>query len=73
LALDGTAPPLKTLIAELHRRDIVVARLEYERLVDEGRVQVIFQARISPTRADDLVGVLESQPGVRRVRIESPA
>jgi putative Mg2+ transporter-C (MgtC) family protein len=71
LALDGTAPPLKTLIAELHRPDIVVAPLEYERLVDEGRVQVILQARISPTRADDLLGALESQPGVRRVRIES--
>jgi len=71
LALDATAPPLQALIAELRRRDIIVAPLEYERLVDEGRVQITLQARISPTRSEELLGALESQPGVRRVRIES--
>jgi len=71
LTLDGTAPPLQTLIDELHRHDIAVAPLEYERLVEEGRVQVTLQARISPGRREALLGTLESQPGVRRVRIES--
>jgi hypothetical protein len=47
-----------------------VAPVEYERLLDEGRVQVTFQARVSPTTSEDLLAVLESQPGVRRVRIE---
>jgi putative Mg2+ transporter-C (MgtC) family protein len=71
LALDGSAPPLPVLVAELRRRNIVVVPLEYERLVDEGRVQITLQARISPAGNEDLLGTLESQPGVRRVRIES--
>src|SRR5262245_21898033 len=70
LTLDGTASPLQTLIDELHQRDIAVAPLDYERLVEEGRVQVTLQARISPGRREELLGALESQPGVRRVRIE---
>jgi putative Mg2+ transporter-C (MgtC) family protein len=70
LALDETAPPLPVIIAALGQRDISVAPVEYERLVDEGRVQVTLQARVSPTTSEDLLGILESQPGVRRVRIE---
>jgi putative Mg2+ transporter-C (MgtC) family protein len=70
LTLDATAPPLPALIAELRRRDIAVTPLEYERLVDEGRVHITLEARVSPTQGHDLLGVLESQPGVRRVRIE---
>jgi len=71
LVLDTTAPPLKTLIAELQRRGIPVRPLEYERLLDEGRLQITLQARISPTKGEELLGALESHPGVRRVRIES--
>ncbi len=70
LALDATAPPLPVIIAALGERDISVAPVEYERLIDEGRVQVTLQARVSPTTSEDLLAVLESQPGVRRVRIE---
>ena len=70
LALDETAPPLAAIIAALAQRDISVAPVEYERLLDEGRVQVTLQARVSPTTSEDLLAVLESQPGVRRVRIE---
>src|SRR5262245_60226061 len=70
LALDATAPPLREIIAALHRRNITAAPLEYERLLDEGRVQVTLQVRISPTAGEDLLGTLESQPGIRRVRIE---
>jgi putative Mg2+ transporter-C (MgtC) family protein len=70
LALDGTAPPLQALIAELGRHDISVAPIEYERLRDEGQVHVTLQARVSPISGEDLLAVLESQPGVRRVRIE---
>jgi putative Mg2+ transporter-C (MgtC) family protein len=70
LALDETAPPLPVIIAALGQHDISVAPIEYERLLDEGRVQVTLQARVSPTTSEDLLAVLESQPGVRRVRIE---
>jgi len=71
LTLDATAPPLKEITAALQRRDITVAPLEYERLLDEGRVQITLRARISPTAGESLLEALESQPGVRRVRIEA--
>jgi len=70
LVLDETAPPLQAIIADLDSHGISVAPTEYERHLDEGRVQVTLQARISPTTSEDLLAVLEAQPGVRRVRIE---
>ena len=70
LVLDETAPPLQAIIADLDSHGISVAPTEYERHLDEGRVQVTLQARISPTTSEDLPAVLEAQPGVRRVRIE---
>ena len=60
------APP----IAMLGDHDISVASVEYERHLDEGRVEVILEARISPTAGESLLTILESRPGVRRVRIE---
>jgi putative Mg2+ transporter-C (MgtC) family protein len=70
LVLDDTAPPLRTIVAALGQHDISVAPVEYERHLDEGRVEVTLQARVSPTTGEELLTVLESQPGVRRVRIE---
>ena len=57
-------------MAELGQHGISVEPAEYERRLDEGRVQITLQARVSPTTSEDLLAVLESQPGVRRVRIE---
>jgi putative Mg2+ transporter-C (MgtC) family protein len=70
LVLDATAPPVRTIVAALGQRDISVAPIEYERHLDEGRVEVTLQARVSPTTREELLTVLESQPGVRRVRIQ---
>jgi len=70
LVLDDTAPPVRAIIAALGEHDITVAPVEYERHLDERRVQVTLRARVSPTAREDLLTVLESQPGVRRVRIE---
>ena len=70
LTLDGTSPTLGALIATLGEHGISVAPVEYERRLDEGRVHVILQARISPTAGETLLTILESQPGVQRVRIE---
>ena len=69
--LDDTAPPLRTIVAALGQHDISVAPVEYEHHLDEGRVEVTLQARVSPTTGEELLTVLESQPGVRRVRIEA--
>ena len=57
-------------MAELAQHGISVAPAEYERHLDEGRVHVTLQARVSPTTSEDLLAILESQPGVRRMRIE---
>jgi putative Mg2+ transporter-C (MgtC) family protein len=70
LVLDETAPPLRAIVGALAQHEISVAPVEYERHLDEGRVEVTLQARVSPTTGEDLLTVLESQPGVRRVRIE---
>ena len=71
LVLDETAPPLP---ASHHCRS---GQPRDQRGADRvraaprrGGVQVTLQARISPTTSEDLLAVLEAQPGVRRVRIE---
>jgi len=43
-----------------------------ERL-DERRIHVTLQARIPPESQEGLVDLLESQPGLERVRIEPVA
>lgn len=71
LVLDESAPPLATILGELGRRGIVTGPAEYDRQVDERRVQVTFQTRVPAGGSDELVAVLEGQPGVRRLRVES--
>jgi putative Mg2+ transporter-C (MgtC) family protein len=73
LVLDETAPPLAVLLAELTRNGIVVAPAEYEKQIDERRVQVAFTARVPQTSTEALFNVLESQAGVKRLRVESLA
>jgi len=71
LVLDESAPPLATILGELGRRGIVTGPAEYDRQVDERRVQVTFQTRVPAGGSDELVAALEAQPGVRRLRVES--
>jgi putative Mg2+ transporter-C (MgtC) family protein len=73
LLLDESAPPLAVILAQLSQRGIAVVPAEYDKHVDEHRVQVTFQARVSKAKGEELLAVLESQPGVRRVRIEPGA
>ena len=70
LVLDASGPTPTAILGQLSRRGITVESAEYDKQVDEGRVQVAFRARGSSTTGEDLLAVLESQPGVRRVRIE---
>jgi putative Mg2+ transporter-C (MgtC) family protein len=70
LLLDETALPLAQILAQLSQRGIAVVPAEYDKHVDEHRVQVAFQARVSKAKAEELLAVLECQQGVRRVRIE---
>jgi putative Mg2+ transporter-C (MgtC) family protein len=70
LVLDEAAPPLTAILGRLSDRGIGVTPAEYDKHVDERRVEVTFQARVPRSAGDDLLALLESQPGVRRVRIE---
>jgi hypothetical protein len=58
-------------MASLRARHIAITPSEYERRLDEGSVEVTFQARVAGDDADDLIAALEAQPGVRRNRVES--
>jgi putative Mg2+ transporter-C (MgtC) family protein len=70
LLLDETALPLAEILAQLSQRGIAVVPAEYDKHVDEHRVQVAFQARVSKAKAEELLAVLECEQGVRRVLIE---
>ena len=71
LLLDDGAPGVTTIVEGLTRRGIVVTAAEYERDVDERRVQVTFQARMPAGAGDTFVAALEALPGIRRVRVET--
>ena len=71
LTLGDPAPPWPAIMASLRARHIAITPSEYERRLDEGSVEVTFQARVAGDDADDLTAALEAQPGVRRIRVES--
>ena len=66
LADGGTSVP--GLLRALAQTGVAVVPMEYER-----RIHVTLQARISPESQEGLVDLLESQPGLERVRIEPVA
>jgi putative Mg2+ transporter-C (MgtC) family protein len=72
LTLGREAPPLAEIQATLRAGGMVVTPAPYERRVDEGSVEITFQARIPAEAGDELVAILESQPGLRRVRVDLP-
>jgi putative Mg2+ transporter-C (MgtC) family protein len=71
LADGGTTVP--GLLRALAQTGVAVAPMEYERRLDERRIHVTLQARIPPESQEGLVDLLESQPGLERVRIEPVA
>lgn len=73
LTLAEPAPAWPDIVGTLRARRIAITPGDYERRIDEGSVAVTFHAHIPVDAApEELIGALESQPGVRRVRIESP-
>lgn len=70
LTLDDTAPPLPTIFGALTAKGILVSPSEYEKHFDERRIQVVFQVRLRSNRSEDIIAVIEAQPGVQRIRID---
>jgi len=71
VVLDDSAPGVAAITAKLATLGITVAAAEYEKHLDEHRVQITFQARVPADAGDGLAATLESCPGVRRIRIET--
>jgi putative Mg2+ transporter-C (MgtC) family protein len=73
LTLGREAPPLSAILSALEARKMVVSPAPYEKRVDDTSVEVTFQARIPADAGEELVQILESQPGLRRVRVDVPS
>lgn len=72
LTLDESAPPMSTIVTALTAKGIVVGATEYDKRVDEHRIRVGFQARLPKNASDDVIAIIEGQPGVRRIRLDLP-
>jgi putative Mg2+ transporter-C (MgtC) family protein len=72
LTLDDTAPPLSTICAALSAKGITLAPTEYEKHADEGRIHAAFQVSFPKGANEDILAAIETQPGVRRIRIDLP-
>jgi len=70
LILADSGPPASEFLKILAQAGVAVAPAEYERRVDEHRIHLTLQARVPPGGQERLVDLLESQPGLERVRIE---
>jgi len=66
-------PPLSAILSALEARKMVVSPAPYEKRVDDTSVEITFQARIPADAGEELVQILESQPGLRRVRVDVPS
>ncbi len=69
----GDPPPdLSSVLAQIQALGATVTQIEYERELEEKRTTVSFQARYKVSLpSDKLLDLLQSQPGVRRVRLET--
>jgi len=70
LILTDSGPTASGILRTLTQAGVAVAPAEYERRVDEHRIHLTLQARVPPGGQERLVDLLESQPGLERVRIE---
>jgi putative Mg2+ transporter-C (MgtC) family protein len=69
-----SGPAVPGLLDALVEIGVVVSPAEYERRIDdEHRVHVTLQARVPVGGTKRLVDLLESQPGLERVRVEAIA
>jgi len=73
LILTDSGPTASGILRTLTQAGVAVAPAEYERRVDEHRIHLTLQARVPPGGQERLVDLLESQPGLERVRIEPVA
>ena len=73
LILTDSGPTASGILRTLTQAGVAVAPAEYERRVDEHRIHLTLQARVPPGGQERLVDLLESQPGIERVRIEPVA
>jgi putative Mg2+ transporter-C (MgtC) family protein len=71
--LEHKDPPLSAILAALQARKMVVSPAPYEKRVDETSMEITFQAHIPADAGEELVQILESQPGLRRVRVDVPS
>jgi putative Mg2+ transporter-C (MgtC) family protein len=69
LGEDGAPPP--TILAAFSAAGFVVSPAEYEKRLEERRVYLTVVAQIPADAGERLVTLLESQPGLQRVRVES--
>ena len=70
LVLSDGALPLSAIFAALAVDGAIVSSAEYEKEIDEHRTAVTFQASFPAASNDRVLQLLETQPGVRRLRIE---
>jgi putative Mg2+ transporter-C (MgtC) family protein len=70
LVLSDGALPLSAIFAALTLDGAVVSAAEYEKEIDEHRTAVTFQASFPAVANDRVLELLETQPGVRRLRVE---
>jgi putative Mg2+ transporter-C (MgtC) family protein len=70
LVLSDAALPLSALFAALTLDGAIVSPAEYEKEMDEHRTEVTFQASFPAAASDRVLELLETQPGVRRLRVE---
>jgi len=71
LVLGAGAPSVTTIINALGDNGAFVTPAEYEKQIDGGQVSVSFEARFPAAARESIIEVLEAQPGVRRVRVET--
>ena len=71
LIFDETAPAGDAVLTALRGAGVQASAGEYEHAIDERRIRMTFNARVPAATPDRLVSVLEAQPGIRRITIES--
>jgi len=70
MVLSEGGPPLSAILAALAGAGVLASPAEYEKHVEEHRVYVTLQAEVPAGESDRLLALLESQPGLQRVRVE---
>jgi hypothetical protein len=63
-------PSMPTLLEALAGVGVVVSPTEYERHVKQQRIHVTLHAQVPVAGSERMASLLESQPGLERVRVE---